>query len=142
LKIYRRKYSLGISVCIYRFSGSVIPKLTKKGNKNKNNPHPKTLITFKREYKCKGRKGDDFSSPPKPATIIAAATFSLAKKLIQNNLHATFFECLSERRVRISKENQKHEKRKNLEGQLGQQKKRKTKRKRRKKSLKPFLKLV
>jgi hypothetical protein len=34
-----------------------------------------------------------------------AATFSFTKKLIQNNLHATFFECLSERKVRERKKN-------------------------------------
>jgi len=72
-----------------------------------------------------------------------AATFSLTKKLIQNNLHATFFECLSERKVRERKKNWKLERRKNIEGWLGQQKKgRKTERKRRRKSLKPSLKFV
>jgi len=43
--------------------GETNPKLTKEGNKYKDNQPPNTPISFKRGINIRGKKSDVFSSP-------------------------------------------------------------------------------
>ena len=87
------------------------PKITRKRDKNNHDQHPNTLISFKKGI-------HDFSPPPKLAAL-AAATNTPSQEETYLKLVACL-ECLSEWRVRKRRENQKHERKRSLKGQLEQ----------------------
>jgi hypothetical protein len=60
--------------------GGTGPKITNERDKNKDDKHPNTLISFKRGINIRGGKKDDFSFPQKLVAALAVATHPFLRR--------------------------------------------------------------